>query len=282
MHTIRIKMNLTGKAIRNGAMRLDEWVDSKQSRGLYVFTREEALTELKLSPNAFKKAVARLLLKKRVARPSRGFYVIVPVEYVANGILPPEWFIDDLMKYLKKDYYVGVLSAAQYHGAAHQRPTAYHIVASGRGLRKIVCRSLSIRFFWKKNLKNTDIQKIKGPTGQLPVSTPEETAFDLLRYSPGIGGLDRVLTVLQELGEKLDPAALVKTAKKENCMAYAQRLGFLIDKTDFKRKSAMLSEWVAKENPRFVRLHPALPQGGAKRNKKWNIWMNIELEGDLL
>ena len=158
----------------------------------------------------------------------------------------------------------------------------YHIVASGRGLRKIVCRSLAIRFFWKKNLKATSLQTIKGSSGYLQISTPEETAFDLLRYSPGIGGLDRVLTVLQELGEKLDPAALVKIAKKENCLTYAQRIGFLIDKTAFKKKSAMLADWVAKAKPRFAKLHPALPLDGAKRNKKWNVWINVDVEGDLL
>lgn len=260
---------------------LSRWIDDRQSRGFYCFTRDEALKELGIGQNTFNQAARRLITKKRIAKPHRAFYVIVPIEHVSNGILPPEWFIDDLMRYMGLDYYVGVLSAAAYHGAAHQRPMAYHIVASGRGCRNIICQNLAIRFFWKKNLKGTAVRSVKGPTGHFPVSEPEETAFDLLRYSSGIGGLDRILTVLQELGEKLDPSKLLRTAKKENCMASAQRLGYLLEKTDFKKKSAMLAAWIAETKHRFVKLHPAMPLKGAKKNEKWNVWINTEVEGDI-
>ena len=55
-----------------------------------------------------------------------------------------------------------------------------------------------------------------------------------------------------------------------------------LEMTDFKKKSAVFADWIAKINPRFAKLHPALPLKGAKKNEKWNIWINAEVEGDLL
>jgi hypothetical protein len=36
------------------------------------------------------------------------------------GIVPPEFYIDDLMKHLTRPYYVSLLNAAAFYGAAHQ------------------------------------------------------------------------------------------------------------------------------------------------------------------
>ena len=101
------------------------WVDSLQSQGRYFFTREQALGELKATKASFLNAALRLARKKRIARITRGFYIIIPLEYAATGILPPEWFIADLMNYLKRSYYVGLLSAANLLGAAHQQPQEF-------------------------------------------------------------------------------------------------------------------------------------------------------------
>src|SRR5450756_2149080 len=104
---------------------LPGWVNAKQSRGIYVFIREEALRELKMTEMAFRKSVSRLADKGRVVRIRSGFYSIVPLEYEASGTVPPEWFVDDLMAHIGQPYYVGLLSAAVLHGAAHQQPQQF-------------------------------------------------------------------------------------------------------------------------------------------------------------
>jgi hypothetical protein len=58
----------------------------------------------------------------------RGFHVIVPPEYRSLGCLPPEQFAPALMETLGMPYYAGLLSAAQFHGAAHQRPQVFQVV----------------------------------------------------------------------------------------------------------------------------------------------------------
>ena len=140
------------------------WVDSRQEQGLYFFTREEAIKTLQFTEEAFKKAAARLTKKSRVLRIRSGFFVVVPLEYRATGILPAEWFIADLMAYLKQPYYVGLLSAAALQGAAHQQPQQFQVVTTvpQREVRK---KGLAVRFFFKTNFNATPVTQIKVHNG---------------------------------------------------------------------------------------------------------------------
>ena len=101
---------------------LSDFVDSLQERGQYTFSRDDALSAMGVSPVALKRAAERLKAKQRLATPRRGFYTIVPLEYRQSGAPPAASFIDQLMRFHDTPYYVGLLSAAELHGAAHQKP----------------------------------------------------------------------------------------------------------------------------------------------------------------
>ena len=263
-----------------GYRRLERWADALPARGRYAFSREECTSALHISNNAFQKASARLCARNRLARVHERFYVVVPLEHATVGVIPADWFIVDLMKHLGRTFYVGLLSAAEYHGAAHQRPQYYQVITD-RPMRAIACRGVGVRFIVKRGVEKTPMQQVKGVTGYIPVSTPEATALDLVRYCRHSGGLDHVLTVLQELGEAIDPLRLEKAAKADGGMAYAQRLGWLMEKTEFGLKSQRLASWLAKRRPLPTKLEPSLPLRGSKRDRGWNLWVNTRVEGDL-
>lgn len=259
---------------------LPSWVDSRQEQGLYFFTREEAIKSLQFTEIAFMKAAARLAKKNRILRIRSGFFVIVPLEYRTTGILPAEWFIADLMTYLEKPYYVGLLSAASLQGAAHQQPQQFQVVTTApqREVRK---KGLAIRFFFKTNFKATPVTQIKVQTGHIFVSSPEATALDLIHYARSIGGLDRVMTVLQELGESMDAAKLMDAVKAERNLVCAQRLGWLMEKAGYAPLVLNLAKFIAERNPPFTRLDPSLPAGEAERDARWRLLVNTDVEGDL-
>jgi len=256
------------------------WIDSRQSQGLYFFTREEALKTLGRTEAAFKQSAARLAKKRRIARIHGGFFIIIPLEYAATGILPAEWFIANFMDYIGQPFYVGLLSAAALHGAAHQQPQQFHVVTTGP-LRDIRSNGLAIRFFSKSRFPDVPVTRVKVQTGHIPVSTPEATALDLIRYSRRIGGLDRVLTVLQELGEVMDAEHLVKAARTDQTVAYAQRLGFLLERAGFSGLTGPLFQWVGEQQPLPAKLEPSMPSRGSKKDDRWKILINIDVAGDL-
>jgi predicted transcriptional regulator of viral defense system len=259
---------------------LPSWVDSRQTQGIYFFTRDEAIETLQFTEEAFKKAAARLAKKNRIVRIRSGFFVIIPLEYRTTGILPAEWFIADLMAYLGQSYYVGLLSAASLHGAAHQQPQQFQIVTTAPQ-REVRTKGLAVRFFFKTNFKATPVTQIKVQTGYVFVSSPEATALDLIRYARSIGGLDRVMTVLQELGESMDAARLIDTVKAEKTLACAQRLGWLMERSGHAALVLKLADLIADEKPHFTRLDPSLPAVKDEKNTRWRVSINTDVESDL-
>ena len=63
--------------------------------------------------------------------------------------LPATWFIDALMKHFSQEYYVGLLTAAALHGAAHQQPMTFQVITDKR-TRNITVGELFIEFICKK------------------------------------------------------------------------------------------------------------------------------------
>ena len=179
------------------------FVSSLMSKGHYTFTVAQAAEGLSQSLVATRAALRRLAKKGEIAMPYRGFWVIVPPEYRSIGCLPPDQFIPQLMEHLDEPYYAGLLSAAAYHGAAHQRPQVFQVVVP-KNRPDIDCGKVRVRFIARKNTADIPTEPFKTPRGYLQIATPEATAFDLVGYSYRAAGLDNVATILAELAEKLD------------------------------------------------------------------------------
>lgn len=262
-----------------GRETLSELVDSHQATGRYVLTREQALAALGVSDEALKKAVQRLVAKRRLAAVRRGFFVIVPVEYREAGAPPPAWFIDDLMKFYGQPYYVGLLSAAALHGAAHHQPQEFQIVTNEQ-VRPAVAGRARLRFFRKHGIERTPTTEMKTETGTMRVSTPEATALDLLRYLEAAGHLGNVVTVLAELAEKMDAQRLVDVAKARGDVSTAQRLGYLLEQVGAGEVGAALAAWIASLRPRFVPLRSDRPARRAAKDARWRVLVNEKVEAE--
>jgi predicted transcriptional regulator of viral defense system len=261
------------------ARSLSGLVDGYQASGRYTLTREEALGALGVSGGALKKAVQRLVAKRRLAVPRRGFFVIVPIEYRDAGAPPASWFIDPLMKFHGRPYYVGLLSAAALHGAAHQQPQEFQVVTDAQ-LRPAVAGRTRIRFFGKRHLERTRTTSLRTETGTMRVSTPEATALDLLRYLAPAGHLGNVATVLAELAGRLDAHRLLEAAKAEGDLSTAQRLGYLLELVGAGEVAAGLAEWIAAERARLVPLRADRPSRGRRKDPRWRVVVNEKVEAE--
>lgn len=261
--------------------RVSDLLDDYQRQGLYGFERAKLEASLSVSSAAVGKALARLAKKGRVRRLRKGFHAIVPVEYAAQGLPPSDWFLDDLMRSLDLPYYIGLLSAAALHGAAHQQVQQLQVVVP-RQERPLELPGISIRFFRKQDFASTPLQSRKGHSGMLPVSTPEATAFDLVRYARYIGGLDAVLTVLSELAETMDPAKLAAASALESETAQIQRLGWLLDRIGQTSLADALHATLPTSKPLSrAALDPGAPRTGPITGNRWRILENAQPETDL-
>lgn len=256
------------------------FAETIQGQGRYCFTKQEAMQALGITPTAFGKAAHRLIQQTKLMRVRNGFYAVVPPEYrIAKG-LPPTFIIDALMRFAKQPYYIGVLSAAAFHGAAHQAPQELQVVTT-KPLPVIETGNSRIRFLTKKWLKETPVQSMKTQTGLVQVSSPEATAFDLLRYIRIAGYLDNVTTVLVELSDTLSPRKLAEAAAHEKELSYAQRLGYLLDRFAAGKHTKTLHARLMKQDPSPTFLRPDQRKGVTQYDEKWRVFVNTEVNPDI-
>jgi len=114
------------------------------------------------------------------------------------------------------------------------------------------------------------------------VSSPEATAFDLVRFAPAAGHLSNVATVLGELAEKLDPDALAKLAHAYPAPE-AQRLGYLLEQLGKHDLAESLMASLEVRRHRHILLAPgqAHDVDQALSNPRWRVIANLTAETDL-
>src|SRR5438445_12849667 len=169
-------------------MSLKSYIDTLASTGKHFFTGEEALKSLGITKSALNSSLRRLKTKNEIASPLKGFFIIIPPEYRSLGALPPEEFIDDLMRHLKLPYYVGLLSAAQYYGAAHQKPQLLQVMVP-KPRRSILVGRVKVVFITKSDAATAPTRQFNTSKGFIRVATPEMLAVDLVTFSHQSGGI---------------------------------------------------------------------------------------------
>ena len=259
---------------------LRDYVSALAARGRYHFGSQEAQEALGVSALAFRLAVSRLAKRGAVASPARGFYVIVPPEYRNLDCLPADQFIPALMERLGLSYYAGLLSAAQYYGAAHYRPQQFQVFLE-KQRRPIKCGAVEVAFLVRKRLEDVAVQAFNTRRGTITVSTPEATALDLVGYQHHAGGLSQVTTVLAELAEKINDEKLAAAAASAP-VAWAQRLGYLLTLAGAADKTVALKAFVRKTARQSVALAPGAPRENVARDRTWMLYPNAEIELELL
>lgn len=256
------------------------YIDELTANGEISFTIEGFCHALDVNRNAGLSALDRLKKQNKVVSPSKGYYLILTPEFRNKGCLPADFFIDDLMHHLNLTYYVSLLSAALYYGAAHQQPQMLQVMLADKK-ENIRCADVSVEFIKNTHFTETPLKKIKTRTGYMNVSTPEGTAMDMMKYMRQCGGLSRITTVLDELSESIDSEKLSKLAETSKEYFWVHRLGFIFDKLGKTQLAESLHEIVNLDKKEVIPLVPYEPIKKVPRDKNWKIAINAIVESDL-
>jgi predicted transcriptional regulator of viral defense system len=259
-----------------------DWVDDLQRKGRITFSLKEVYKQFPSRNEAtLKNTLARLAGKSRIISVWKGFYVIIPIEYSSQGIVPPVLYINDLMKYLGRPYYISLLNAAVFYGAAHQQPQEFCVVTTSGSIRSSIKKGVKINFTNKKEIPTELVLTYKTKTGYVNVSTPELTAADLVQYEKETGGLNRVSAILNELANELHFKQLPELFFEYVPITVIQRLGYLLDielgYTDI--TGELLEKMNELKRPeRNAPLKNRKSTFGSIINKKWRIVVNEQIE----
>ena len=127
---------------------LDRYLDERLGKGRRYVIKAEAMMALGLSATAFTASAARLIRQRHLARPKRGFYLILRPEDRAAGAPDPARWIDPLMHHVGVDYRISLLRAAAFHGSSHQAAQVFQVVVP-KQLRAIAIDRQRIQFVYQ-------------------------------------------------------------------------------------------------------------------------------------
>ena len=221
-------LNLTNSVNFDNKMNISDWIHSREIRGKSTFSIVDVKDAFAERPSkSINTELSRQVSRGRVQSVYRGFYVIVPVQYQLKGVVPPVYYIDGLMDYVGKPYYVGLLSAAAMHGASHQRAMKTQVMTVVPRIKASGKNSL-LDWSYRQEIPEAFVMKKNAEMGTLRYSGPELTAVDLVQFASHVGGYQRVATVLAELMDSVDIERMHGLISFTS-VTTIQRLGYLLE-----------------------------------------------------
>ena len=271
-------------APKSFVMTLQKWIKDRAIHGFPTFSIEDVReTGMYSSEQILQNELYRLCSNKTIASVYRGFYVIIPVQYVLRGSVPATYYIDQLMAYLSKPYYVCMLSAAELLGAAHQRPQQFSVMTTFPKRRVISTRNVIIDWYYREGLPEDALITKNTETGTIRISNPLLTAADLVQYQQHVGGLSLVATILEELSEQINIksqfASLASFVKKVTW----QRLGYILEHVVEENELADELYEQIRNLPgslMYMPLSTSAEDNTSERNSRWKININVQIEKD--
>jgi hypothetical protein len=214
------------KPRRSGAA--DAFCDARLGLGRVTLDLADLVRVSGLSALAAKRQLSRLRGKAVRISPRQPFYLIVSPEHRSMGAPPPHWWLQDYFDWLGRPYYLALQSAASVYCS---NPQALQVtqVMTDKPIRPINIGRTQLRFFVKRGIEKTPTQQPEGAVAPLLMSTPEATAYDLVRYATSIGGIERAAETICPLLPLLRPRELKRLLNGENEAGVTQRLGFVIE-----------------------------------------------------
>lgn len=264
-------------------MTVSSFIREREIRGQVTFTLEEIKEATSLSARSVVTELQRQVVHGRITIPYRGFYVVVPPQYSLKGVVPPTYYIHELMKAVGKPYYICLLSAAAYHGAGHQRAMKTQVMTVAPRIKPSGMNK-QLDWNYRQQIPSELLLSRNTEMGIVLYSNAELTAVDLVQFAGHIGGFQRAATVLSELADAMD------MSKMEQVFPYTtsatlQRLGYILDTVlEEEEKADELYSLLKASFPNMKKV--LLSNSAQKRNdaefNRWHVNGNIEIEIDEL
>jgi predicted transcriptional regulator of viral defense system len=231
---------------------------------------------------ALTRELSRLEAKQQVINLRKGFYVIIPPRYAKQARLPVQMYIHKLFQYLKRPYYLAFYSAAKFHGAGHQQIQQDYVMTVNPPMRSIQKKRMVIRFFTTANWPDPNITAKKSDAGYFQIASPALTAADLIHYQTKLGGLNRQLTILEELTEEITKADIQNLLSWYPHKSTLQRMGYLLEVIQVAEDLVNpIRQHLEKKSTYPVLLKPEKEQNPGAVDNPWKVDANLELEKDL-
>lgn len=261
---------------------VSEYIIDQLAKEQFAFSWNELTARIHKTEAALKNELARLVKKKEIVHLRAGFYIIIPPRYRSYGKLPVELYIDKLFTHLKKPYYLAFYSAANFHGASHQQVQRDYIITKVPNMLDVKKGSVHLKIFAASTWPEKNIIQKKSDAGYFKISSPALTAADLIHYQTKVGGINRVITTLEELTEIITSGDLQDLLSWYPHVSTIQRLGYLLEQAGAENDAIQLIKQYLKQHKHYpVLLSPEKGHRPGSTGNPWKVDVNIKIESDL-
>ncbi len=260
-------------------MNAKEYIKYLLSIENYSFSLDEIAKETVGSSNSLKFELLRLSEKGEIVNLRKGFYLIITPRYSSAKKLPIQLYCEKLFKYLKRNYYVSLFSAAKFHGASHQQIQRDYLITEKPKFNDISKNTIDIRFFTTSNWTGKNILQKKSDTGIYKISSPALTIVDLIHHQTKLGGINRMLATIEELTEELTSSDLSELLSWYPNKSTLQRFGFLLEELGVEEEfQEMIYSELNAKNYFPVLLSPKSKEKPGAVDNKWKVDVNVKLD----
>lgn len=263
-------------------MTVSEYIKQLLSNEEYSFSLQEVEKHSSKDLVAIRREISRLMAKREVVNLRKGFYLIIPPRYSKYAKLPLPLYAEKLFNYLNRKYYTALFSAARIHGASHQQIQRDYFITQTPKLNSIKKGSYDIEFHTTSHWPNGNILIKRSDAGIYKIASPALTFADLVHYHGKIGGLNKVLTPLEEITEELTVDDVESLLRWCNSKSSLQRVGFLLEEILGPNSySDLILERLQLDSFYPVLLSPRKNEKPGSVNNRWKVDVNMKLETDL-
>jgi hypothetical protein len=248
----------------------EAFVDECVAAGRYGFSVADVVRATGLSDRNAKNQLCRLRGRTSKVARWQPFFLINGPAGKAPGAASFDRWLDDYFTWLGRPYYVGLHSAAAIHGSQPQALQTIQIVTDTPRRDAQVGRQ-KLRFFVKSDCAASAVQQAPRAFAPMKVSTPETTAFDLVRYAPRLGGIGRTAETLAPMLHLLQPARLKIVLAAEDEISTTQRLGFLLEAMGRAKLAAAVETCLPSRCACIPLAVGATCPAGAPRHQRWHV-----------
>jgi hypothetical protein len=251
----------------------EKFIDKRLALGRVTFSLDELIKDSGLSKIAARYQLQRLHGKVIRVSPRQPFFLIISPEHRTMGAPPAIWWLQDYFAWLGRPYYLALQSAASEFGSSPQALQVTQVMTD-RPCRNIKLGRIQVRFFVKRDIRQTPTQQLPHAPAPLCISTPEATTFDLVRYAGRIGGIGRAAETIKPLLPKLRIGELRRVLNLENTLPTAQRLGSIFEAMGARKLADAVYNWL----PDKLITVPLSPSKRESRNyqiiERWKVLNN--------
>ncbi len=239
-----------------------------------VFTTKDLKKYVKDTKNF----LHHLVEKKWIMKIRKGTYIIIPLNAGENGSesYTLHGFAIGSLLASPSSYYIGYLSALNYHGLTDRISSHVHIATTiAKRSQKIF--DIKFKFITIHSQKMFGTEEKTIDEIKVKISSPEKTIVDCLDHPRYGGGIEEIARTLFFSKNEINVKKLVDCAKKMGNNTIIKRLGYISEIIEWKECLELLQNIKLKNG--YSLLEPTkTKETRIKIKERWKLRINTQLD----